>query len=116
VEGVRSNLKRFATYSKREVFDRKEKIMVTLTDPVCGMRVDESAFRADGYDDVAFCAPGCRSTFLADPSRYIAVSSRTEPALSHDSQVETEPPTANQQGGCCGGHGHHAASTGTAGS
>jgi len=44
--------------------------MKTLVDPVCGMTVDESAFRAEGYDDVAFCSPGCRAAFLADPDAY----------------------------------------------
>lgn len=46
--------------------------MNTLIDPVCGMTVDESALRVEGYDDVAFCAPGCRTAFLADPDRYLA--------------------------------------------
>lgn len=45
--------------------------MKTLIDPVCGMTVGEAALRAEGYDDVAFCAPGCRTAFLADPNRYI---------------------------------------------
>ena len=44
--------------------------MKTYIDPVCGMTVGESALRADGYDDVAFCSPGCRTAFLADPSAY----------------------------------------------
>ncbi len=46
--------------------------MKTLIDPVCGMTVDESALRVEGYDDVAFCAPGCRTAFLADADRYLA--------------------------------------------
>ncbi len=45
--------------------------MKTLMDPVCGMTVGESALRAEGYDNVAFCAEGCRRAFLADPPRYI---------------------------------------------
>ncbi len=44
--------------------------MKTFIDPVCGMTVDELAFRAEGYDDVAFCSPGCRTAFLADPAAY----------------------------------------------
>jgi len=44
--------------------------MAKLLDPVCGMTVDDTALRAPGYDDVAFCAPGCRTTFLEDPSAY----------------------------------------------
>lgn len=77
--------------------------MRTFIDPVCGMTVDEAALKAEGYDDVAFCAPGCRSTFLANPSRYTAASPRGEAILS-------------RPGGCCGGHGRHEASTGAAGS
>jgi copper chaperone len=46
--------------------------MKTLIDPVCGMTVNESALRVEGYDDVAFCAPGCRTAFLADPDGYMA--------------------------------------------
>lgn len=41
-----------------------------LLDPVCGMIVGADALRADGYDDVAFCAPGCRTAFLNDPGSY----------------------------------------------
>ena len=38
------------------------------------MTVGDSALRAGGYDDMAFCAPGCRATFLADPSAYSSES------------------------------------------
>ncbi len=48
--------------------------MNTYNDPVCGMTVGESSLRADGYDEVAFCAPGCRAAFLADPSAYLSES------------------------------------------
>ncbi|GMQ97567.1 MAG: hypothetical protein BMS9Abin17_0065 [Acidimicrobiia bacterium] len=44
--------------------------MTKLLDPVCGMTVDDTSFLAPGYDDVAFCAPGCRTTFLRDPAAY----------------------------------------------
>ena len=44
--------------------------MKTYPDPVCGMTVGESALRAEGFDDVAFCSPGCRAAFLADPGAY----------------------------------------------
>ena len=54
--------------------------MKTFTDPVCGMTVGESSLRADGYDNVAFCSPGCRTTFLADPSAYSSES----PATAND--------------------------------
>jgi len=45
--------------------------MKTFIDPVCGMTVGESSLRADGYEEVAFCAPGCRSAFLADPLAFL---------------------------------------------
>jgi YHS domain-containing protein len=44
--------------------------MSKLLDPVCGMTVDDTALRAEGHDDVAFCAPGCRTAFLADPDAF----------------------------------------------
>ncbi len=46
--------------------------MAKLLDPVCGMTVDDTALRAPGYDDVAFCAPGCRKTFVDNPDAYQA--------------------------------------------
>ena len=52
--------------------ERKAENMKTLIDPVCGMTVDESALRVEGYEDVAFCASGCRTAFLADPDGYMA--------------------------------------------
>ena len=58
--------------------------MKTLTDPICGMTVDERALRVDGYDELGFCSEGCRTTFLAR-------------------QVPTAPVAQE----CCGGHGCH---------
>ena len=60
--------------------------MKTYTDPVCGMTVGESSLRADGFDDVAFCAPGCRTTFLADPAAYSLEST----AVSNDETKDGE--------------------------
>jgi len=60
-----------------------------LLDPVCGMTVGESAVRAPGYDDVAFCAPGCRTTFLKDPDAFPA---RLEAEATEDADCS------------CGGH------------
>jgi len=60
--------------------------MKTYIDPVCGMTVGESALRADGFDDVAFCAPGCRAAFLADPSAYSSEST----AVSNDETKDGE--------------------------
>lgn len=47
---------------------------MTLHDPVCGMDVDESGLRAEGYDDFAFCAQGCLNAFQEDPARYVAAA------------------------------------------
>jgi YHS domain-containing protein len=83
--------------------------MKTLFDPVCGMTVDESAFRAEGYDDVAFCSPGCRAAFLADPDAYaknIADASATETdessGSSHGPGHHGEPRDDHSESG-----GHH---------
>ena len=74
------------------------------------MTVDESALRAEGYDDVAFCAPGCRTAFLADPDSYAATMAGTAASAAHESlgnphgsgpSFETPVP---QTGCCCGGN------------
>lgn len=85
--------------------------MKTFIDPVCGMTVDESALRVEGYDDVAFCAPGCRTAFLADPEGYTAAmagasatAADESPGHSHGCGRHGEP--RDSQSGCCGG-GHH---------
>ncbi len=60
---------------------------MTLTDPVCGMTVDDSALRAEGYDDFGFCSEGCRRAFLAEKRKV---------------------PVASDSHECCGGgHGGH---------
>jgi xanthine dehydrogenase accessory factor len=45
----------------------------TSIDPVCGMEVDIATARwttdFEGQT-IRFCAPGCRRTFLADPTRF----------------------------------------------
>ncbi|NNL98821.1 MAG: hypothetical protein HKO63_11510 [Acidimicrobiia bacterium] len=64
--------------------------MKTLTDPICGMTVDEKALRVDGYEELGFCSEGCRTTFLA---RQVATVDET--------------PAAAESSGCCGGHGCH---------
>lgn len=51
--------------------------MQKLIDPVCGMRVGRSGLRAEGYDDIAFCASICRDAFLADPARYVKLAGAT---------------------------------------
>ncbi len=45
-----------------------------MFDPVCGMQVGDSALRAEGYDQVAFCSEHCRRAFLADPQAYLDVA------------------------------------------
>jgi Cu+-exporting ATPase len=55
----------------------------TVKDPVCGMSVDphRSKHRADhGGRTYHFCSAGCRTKFLADPSRYLdAKAAETAP-------------------------------------
>ncbi len=102
--------------------------MTKLLDPVCGMTVDETALRAPGHADVAFCAPGCRTVFVADPN---AFPSRLESAAGglgkctcgeqtdgvcrcadsnghdhHDEQDDHDRLPMASRAGCCGGHGH----------
>ncbi len=84
--------------------------MAKLLDPVCGMTVEDTALRAPGYDDVAFCAPGCRTTFLNDPDAFPA---RLEAAEATEStccggagkaktETKAEPVAADAGSGCCG--------------
>lgn len=46
----------------------------TVTDPVCGMRIDPAGAAAseqyDGYT-YYFCSTNCRDLFMADPQRYV---------------------------------------------
>lgn len=66
-------------------------------DPVCKMTVDPStAKHAAEVDGVQyyFCAPGCKKSFVADPSRYLTTSSAAAPAGVTLLQMS---------GGCCGG-------------
>jgi len=80
--------------------------MTKLLDPVCGMTVDATSFRAPGHDDVAFCAPGCRTTFLRDPAAYSNRLRSTEtitmiPTVIADragSAVSTEPVDSEEHG------------------
>ncbi|MFQ5516870.1 MAG: hypothetical protein ACE5E8_04785 [Acidimicrobiia bacterium] len=74
--------------------------MSKLIDPICGMEVDESALRVEGYDDVAFCSEGCRRGFLAAQEDSGAAAQSHECCGGH----------GGDHGGdhCCGGHGEHA--------
>jgi YHS domain-containing protein len=94
--------------------------MAKLLDPVCGMTVDETALRAPGHDDVAFCAPGCRTSFLKDPSAYPSRLNKSESTASscgcgHDEtapaesapaiQISAGPQPVASGSACCGGNG-----------
>lgn len=82
---------------------RKDTDMTKLLDPVCGMTVDESALRAPGHDDVAFCAPGCRTAFVKDPDAY-------QDRLESDAGEIVKCTCGKQAGGVCrcadDDHGH----------
>ncbi len=102
--------------------------MNKLLDPVCGMTVDETALRAEGHDDVAFCAPGCRTAFVKDPDAFpnrLEDETTNKKSCScgeqsdgvcrcddhhdhhgHGEHTEHEPAPAATESGCCGGHGH----------
>lgn len=50
--------------------------MATVTDPVCGMEIDEdSAAATADYEGTTyyFCSQGCRRRFEEDPARYASV-------------------------------------------
>jgi YHS domain-containing protein len=84
--------------------------MAQLLDPVCGMTVSDTALRAPGYDDVAFCAPGCRTTFLNNPDAFPArleTAEATESACcggsaKAEAPAIAEPVTADAGSACCG--------------
>lgn len=102
--------------------------MTKLLDPVCGMTVDETALRADGHDDVAFCAPGCRTAFVKDPDAFpdrledesadkakctcgkqsdgVCRCDDDHSGHSHNEHAEPEPVPVATESGCCGGNGH----------
>jgi Cu+-exporting ATPase len=49
----------------------------TMTDPVCGMQVDErTAVAAWDYDGTTylFCSAGCMRRFREDPEHYLSLS------------------------------------------
>lgn len=99
--------------------------MDKLLDPVCGMTIEDAELRAPGYDDVAFCAPGCRTAFVDNPDAYPARLDRAEPtpkkctcgeasdsvrrcADGHDEHAHADHGSESDgdDSGCCGGHGH----------
>ena len=54
---------------------------VSARDPVCGMTVDPAKTQHHAAQDgmaYHFCSAGCRTTFLADPARYLAPAPASE--------------------------------------
>jgi len=48
--------------------------MAQVTDPVCGMTIEDSSAAATVEHDgktYYFCAPGCAATFRKDPGAYV---------------------------------------------
>ena len=78
---------------------------VTAIDPVCGMTVDPAttAHRAahDGRD-YFFCSAGCRTTFVADPDRYLGEKPAPAPVIPGAIYTCPMHPEVRQQGpGSC---------------
>jgi len=91
--------------------------MTKLLDPVCGMTVDDASFRAPGHDDVAFCAPGCRTTFLSDPAAYPNRLGGTGSMTIIPTVIEDHSAACQcDHGAVHSSHGTSADSTGSAGS
>jgi xanthine dehydrogenase accessory factor len=65
-------------HKHRESPPDREDAVTTSIDPVCGMEVDIATTRwtteVEGQT-IRFCAPGCKRSFLADPSRYTSTAS-----------------------------------------
>jgi Cu+-exporting ATPase len=91
-------------------------------DPVCGMDVDPATAKANAFHAgkrYYFCCEGCRTKFLAEPSRYLAKPAQTKPASESCCGAASEngfvPLTVveAQASSCCGGsHAHAPASHG----
>jgi Cu+-exporting ATPase len=78
-----------------------------VRDPVCGMSVDPATARGGTLEHdgtlVAFCGPGCRRKFEADPAKYLAPRP-AEPPRRDDARIYTCPmhPEVQQVGpGSC---------------
>ena len=63
---------------------------VSLKDPVCGMDVSEDSpyYAAHQGKRYVFCSTGCRTKFVADPSRYVPDAAAHAPAAHADEPVE----------------------------
>ena len=74
--------------------DRGSPVAETVTDPVCGMRVDPatSAHRADYHGETFhFCGGGCKAKFEADPARYLADNGANAVSAAPEGAVFTCP-------------------------
>lgn len=78
--------------------------MRKLIDPVCGMVVDESSLRADGYEGVAFCSETCRDTFVAATSTIGVWEARSGVWSEADHPAA---PQGGDGGEAVGGKGHY---------
>jgi len=61
-----------------QIRDRKTEEHAWVRDPVCGMRVDEwtaDLFAEHEGNRYAFCSARCKERFLADPAKYVTVTS-----------------------------------------
>jgi len=69
----------------------------TLKDPVCGMTVTEKSPHVFNYKDkpVYFCSAGCRTKFVAEPSKYLVDASQPLPA----NKVANPTPSENLETG-----------------
>ena len=64
------------------------------TDPVCGMKVDPQASKhrvEHGGALFHFCSASCRTKFITDPQRYLALKIATPPAPAADGTIYTCP-------------------------
>lgn len=71
--------------------------IVPLKDPVCGMTVTEQSSHVYKFKDkpIYFCSAGCKTKFVADPSKYLADDSRSQsPALVTNSSPSETLPTS----------------------
>src|SRR3954454_5662220 len=78
-------------------------------DPVCGMSVDPTtALSAEaGGKTYYFCSEGCRTKFVADPSRYLDARPFAPAGSAHPSSASVSPSHFHPQGDKEDGHNHH---------
>ncbi len=66
---------------------------VTMTDPVCGMKVASTSRYHATFNgaDYAFCGPGCRDRFAAEPAQYVGTG-EGDYACPADPEVRSSTP------------------------